>query len=212
MPKSNTIPISKQLASIKALGKGSELEKAIATAILVYNSCADNDGKVSKGEVMDLMPSQFQNFTQDDAMRMLDLDGDGEVDFMEFIEFITEVTTELQNMYIQNVLKYKRPPKFGAKTRSEKAIVTLIKVFYKYAGKGGDLFGLETKELRQLLRKEMPTLHPCLEGNNHFKEILSNLESRRTGTVDFKEFMSFVANFAVAVEFSFVNEPETDED
>ncbi|CAJ0937275.1 unnamed protein product [Ranitomeya imitator] len=52
----------------------------------------------------------------------------------------------------------------------------------------------------------------CLEGNNHFKEILSNLESRRTGTVDFKEFMSFVANFAVAVEFSFVNEPETDED
>uniref|UniRef100_A0A8C5PTA9 S100/CaBP-9k-type calcium binding subdomain domain-containing protein n=1 Tax=Leptobrachium leishanense TaxID=445787 RepID=A0A8C5PTA9_9ANUR len=43
---------------------------------------------------------------------------------------------------------------------TEKSIVTLIKVFYKYAGKGGDPLSLETHELRQLLRKEMPTLHP----------------------------------------------------
>ncbi|CAJ0937271.1 unnamed protein product [Ranitomeya imitator] len=61
----------------------------------------------------DLAPAHSAKTTglipfSDDAMRMLDLDGDGEVDFMEFIEFITEVTTELQNMYIQNVLKYKR--------------------------------------------------------------------------------------------------------
>ncbi|KAM3915703.1 protein S100-G-like [Leptodactylus fuscus] len=136
-------------------------------------------------------------------MMMLDLDGDGEVDFMEFIEFVTDV---------MNVMKYKRVPKFGAQTRSEKAIVALVKVFFKYAGKGGDPFCLETKELRQLLRKEMPTLHPCLEGNNHFKEILRNLESKRKGTVDFKEFMTFVANFAVAVEYSFVNEPDSDEE
>ncbi|XP_069592687.1 sentan isoform X2 [Ranitomeya imitator] len=191
------------------------VESAVYNLLGVFHKYSAKEGDnltLNRSELATLLESELPCCYRDDAMRMLDLDGDGEVDFMEFIEFITEVTTELQNMYIQNVLKYKRPPKFGAKTRSEKAIVTLIKVFYKYAGKGGDLFGLETKELRQLLRKEMPTLHPCLEGNNHFKEILSNLESRRTGTVDFKEFMSFVANFAVAVEFSFVNEPETDED
>ncbi|XP_044158417.1 protein S100-B-like [Bufo gargarizans] len=145
-------------------------------------------------------------------MMMLDLDGDGEVDFMEFMEFITDVTTELQDMYIHNVMRYRRPPKFGAQTRSERAIVALIKVFHKYAGKGGDPFCLETKELRQLLRKEMPTVNPCLEGNNHFREILSKLESNGRGTVDFKEFMSFVANFAVVVEFSLLNEPKMDED
>ncbi|KAM5148035.1 protein S100-B-like [Mantella aurantiaca] len=145
-------------------------------------------------------------------MSMLDLDGDGQVDFTEFIEFISDITTELQDMYLSNVQKYRRPPKFGAQTRSEKAIVALIKVFYKYAGKGGNPLSLETKELRQLLRKEMPTLHPCLESNTHFKEILQNMDSRRPGQVDFKEFMSLVANFAVAVESSFVNDPDSDDD
>ncbi|KAM9324438.1 protein S100-B-like [Gastrophryne carolinensis] len=145
-------------------------------------------------------------------MAMLDLDGDGQVDFMEFIEFITDITTELQDMYLHNVRKYKRVPKFGAQTRAEKAIVALIKIFYKYAGKGGDPLRMETKELRQLLRKEMPTLHPCLEGSDHFKDMLDNLNRRRTGEVDFKEFMTLVANFAVAVEYSFVNESDGDED
>ncbi|KAM4651991.1 protein S100-A5-like [Discoglossus pictus] len=143
-------------------------------------------------------------------MALLDLDGDGEVDFTEFIEFITEITTELQEMYIQNIMKYNRPPKFGARTLSEKAIVTLIKVFYKYAGKGGNRLCLETRELRQLLRKEMPTLHPCLEGNNQFRELLRTLD--RSGEVDFKGFMSLVANFAVAVEFTFVNPPSDEDD
>ncbi|XP_063794906.1 protein S100-B-like [Pseudophryne corroboree] len=145
-------------------------------------------------------------------MAVLDLDGDGEVDFMEFIEFVTDITTELQDMYIHNVRKYKRIPQFGAQTRLEKAIVALIKIFYKYASKGGDPFSLETKELRQLLRKEMPTLHPCLNGDNQYKEILQNMESKSRGQVDFKEFMSFVANFAVAVEFSFLNDVEMDDE
>ncbi|XP_077133987.1 sentan [Ranitomeya variabilis] len=100
MPKSNTIPISKQLASIKALGKGSELEKAIATAILVYNSCADNDGKVSKGEVKDLLPSQFQNFTQGqetkpkykELMKDLEEDSKGQMDFEDFMILLLSVT------------------------------------------------------------------------------------------------------------------------
>ncbi|XP_072277318.1 protein S100-A1-like [Pyxicephalus adspersus] len=138
-------------------------------------------------------------------MAILDLDGDGQVDFMEFTEFITDITTELQDMYLDSVQKYRSPPKFGAKTQAEKAIVALIKVFHKYAGKGGNPLCLETKELRQLLRKEMPTLHSCLESNSQFKEILQNMDRRRPGQVDFKEFMSLVANFAVAVECSFVN-------
>ncbi|KAM4721716.1 protein S100-B-like [Rhinophrynus dorsalis] len=138
-------------------------------------------------------------------MALLDLDGDGEVDFMEFIAFITDITTELQEMYIHNIVHYNRVPKFGAHTRSEKAIVTLIKVFYKYAGKGGDPLGLETRELRQLLRKEMPTLHPCLESNSQFKEVLRTLDSQQRGEVDFKEFMAIVANFAVVVQSTFSN-------
>nr|XP_009919355.1 PREDICTED: sentan [Haliaeetus albicilla] len=53
MPK--RIPIAKQLASIKALGKGSDLEKAFATVALVYNNSADPAGKLSKAETNSLL-------------------------------------------------------------------------------------------------------------------------------------------------------------
>ncbi|PKU34945.1 sentan [Limosa lapponica baueri] len=60
MPK--RVPIAKQLASIKALGKGSDLEKAFATAALVYNNSADHEGKLSKAETKSLLQTQFGGF------------------------------------------------------------------------------------------------------------------------------------------------------
>uniref|UniRef100_A0A8C9EMG7 S100/CaBP-9k-type calcium binding subdomain domain-containing protein n=1 Tax=Pavo cristatus TaxID=9049 RepID=A0A8C9EMG7_PAVCR len=62
MPK--RIPIAKQLASIKALEKGSDLEKAFATAALVYNNSADPEGKLSKAETKSLLQTQFSRFIQ----------------------------------------------------------------------------------------------------------------------------------------------------
>ncbi|KAM3915702.1 sentan [Leptodactylus fuscus] len=98
MPKSNAIPVSKQLSSIKALGKGSELEKAIATAVLVYNSYADNDGKINKAEAKDLLQTQFQNFTQGQETKpkykelMKDLEEDGQMEFEDFMILLLSVT------------------------------------------------------------------------------------------------------------------------
>ncbi|XP_069824888.1 sentan [Dendropsophus ebraccatus] len=100
MPKSNAIPISKQLASIKALGKGSELEKAITTAVLVYNAQADNDGKISKAEVKNLLHTQFQNFTQGqetkpkykELIKDLEEDSNGQMDFEDFMILLLSVT------------------------------------------------------------------------------------------------------------------------
>ncbi|MEE6501894.1 hypothetical protein FKM82_004350 [Ascaphus truei] len=93
MPKSGAIPISKQLSSIKALGKGSELEKALATTVLVYNSYSDSDGRISKAEAKDLLQTQFQNFIQGQETKpkykelISDLDGDkdGKIDFEDFM-------------------------------------------------------------------------------------------------------------------------------
>ncbi|XP_036593467.1 sentan [Trichosurus vulpecula] len=62
MPKS--IPISKQLSSVKALGKSSDLEKAFATAALIYNNSSDPDGKLSKSVAKNLLKTQFMNFIQ----------------------------------------------------------------------------------------------------------------------------------------------------
>ncbi|XP_074054929.1 sentan [Macrotis lagotis] len=59
-----SIPISKQLSSVKALGKGSDLEKAFATTALIYNNSSDPDGKLSKSVAKNLLKTQFVNFIQ----------------------------------------------------------------------------------------------------------------------------------------------------
>ncbi|XP_007500080.1 sentan [Monodelphis domestica] len=59
-----SIPISKQLSSVKALGKSSDLEKAFATAALIYNNSSDPDGKLSKAVAKNLLQTQFMNFIQ----------------------------------------------------------------------------------------------------------------------------------------------------
>ncbi|KAE8612615.1 hypothetical protein XENTR_v10012916 [Xenopus tropicalis] len=184
------------------------VESAVYSLLEVFHKYSAKEGdqlRLNRSELGVLLSQELPCCYRKDAMSMLDLDGDGEVDFLEFIEFITEITTELQEMYLQNIVQYNRVPKFGANTQSEKAIVTLIKVFYKYAGKGGDPLGMETRELRQLLRKEMPTLNPCLESNDQFKEMLRSLDRKHKGEVDFKEFMALVANFAVVVQTTFVS-------
>ncbi|XP_048346671.1 sentan [Sphaerodactylus townsendi] len=62
MPK--RVPISKQLASIKALGKGSDLEKAVTTLVLVYNNAADAEGKLIRSEAKKLLQTEFTHFIQ----------------------------------------------------------------------------------------------------------------------------------------------------
>lgn len=47
-----------------ALRKGSDLEKAFATAALVYNNHADPENKLSKSETKSLLQSQFWHFIQ----------------------------------------------------------------------------------------------------------------------------------------------------
>ncbi|XP_074861891.1 sentan [Carettochelys insculpta] len=91
MPKG--IPISKQLASVKALRKGSDLEKAFATVALVYNSSADPEGKLSKGESQTLLQTQFMNFIQgqeskpkyQEIISALEEDKDNKIDFEDFV-------------------------------------------------------------------------------------------------------------------------------
>ncbi|XP_015202603.1 sentan [Lepisosteus oculatus] len=59
---SKSMPVSKQINSVKALGKGSNLEKAIATAALVFYNSAGADGRLTKGEAKEMLLSQFQAF------------------------------------------------------------------------------------------------------------------------------------------------------
>ncbi|TFK11587.1 ephrin type-B receptor 1 [Platysternon megacephalum] len=110
MPKRT--PISKQLASVKALGKGSDLEKAFATAALVYNNSADPEGKLSKAETKTLLQTQFMNFIQgqeskpkyQEIISALDEDKDNKIDFEDFmilllsLALMSDLLQEIRNV------------------------------------------------------------------------------------------------------------------
>ncbi|KAG6936108.1 sentan, cilia apical structure protein [Chelydra serpentina] len=110
MPK--RIPISKQLASVKALGKGSELEKAFAIVAVVYNNSADPEGKLSKAETKTLLQTQFMNFIQgqenkpkyQEIISALDEDKDNKIDFEDFmilllsLALLSDLLQEIRNI------------------------------------------------------------------------------------------------------------------
>ncbi|NXH13609.1 SNTAN protein, partial [Bucco capensis] len=95
-----SIPIAKQLASIKALRKGSDLEKAFATAALVYNNSADPEGKLSKAETKSLLQTQFSVFMQGqenkpkykEIISALDEELENKMDFEDFMILLVSLT------------------------------------------------------------------------------------------------------------------------
>ncbi|XP_051062730.1 sentan [Phodopus roborovskii] len=111
MPKS--VSISKQLASIKALKKGSDLEKAIATVALIFRNSSDPDGKLGKATAKNLLQTQFRNFTEreeskpnyQDILSELDEHTENKLDFEDFM--ILLLSLAIVSDMLQNILSVK---------------------------------------------------------------------------------------------------------
>ncbi|XP_058534383.1 sentan [Ochotona princeps] len=114
MPKS--ISISKQLTSIKALKKGSELEKSIATAALVFKNSSDPDGKLGKATAKNLLQTQFSNFIEGqetkykyrEILAELDEQTENKLDFEDFMILLLSITVMsdlLQNIWSVKTMK-----------------------------------------------------------------------------------------------------------
>ncbi|XP_049719063.1 sentan isoform X1 [Elephas maximus indicus] len=108
MPKS--IAISKQLASIEALRKGSDLEKAMATFALTFRNSSDPDGKLGKTTARNLLHSQFGGFTEGQETKPkyrqilseLEEHMENKLDFEDFMILLLSVTVMsdlLQNIW-----------------------------------------------------------------------------------------------------------------
>ncbi|EFB25908.1 hypothetical protein PANDA_003479, partial [Ailuropoda melanoleuca] len=113
MPKS--ISISKQLASIKELKKGSDLEKAIATLALIFRNSSDPDGKLGKATAKNLLQTQFRNFTEGqetkpkykDLLSELDEHTENKLDFEDFMILLLSIaiiSDLLQNIWSVKIM------------------------------------------------------------------------------------------------------------
>lgn len=52
------------ISSFTALRNGSDLEKAIATAAMIFRNFSDPDGKLGNATAKNLLQTQFRNFTE----------------------------------------------------------------------------------------------------------------------------------------------------
>uniref|UniRef100_A0A2K6SE28 Sentan, cilia apical structure protein n=1 Tax=Saimiri boliviensis boliviensis TaxID=39432 RepID=A0A2K6SE28_SAIBB len=115
-PRKMSISVSKQLASIKALRKCSDLEKAIATTALIFRNSSDSDGKLEKATAKNLLQTQFRNFTEGqetnpkyrDILSELDEHTENKLDFQDFMIFLLSITLMsdlLQNIWSIKIMK-----------------------------------------------------------------------------------------------------------
>ncbi|KAM8758306.1 LOW QUALITY PROTEIN: sentan [Rhynchonycteris naso] len=113
MPKS--IPLSKQLASIKALKKGSDLEKAIATGALIFRNSSAPGGKLEKETAKNLLikfrnvrPEQETKPKYKDLLSELDQHTKNKLDFEDFMTLLFSIAMMsdlLQSMWNVKVIK-----------------------------------------------------------------------------------------------------------
>lgn len=90
----------------------SELEKAVVALIGVFHQYSGREGdkhKLKKSELKELLSNELPHFLEeireqeavDKVMEALDLDGDGECDFREFMAFVAMVTTACHEFFEQ---------------------------------------------------------------------------------------------------------------
>ncbi|XP_004619293.1 protein S100-A1 [Sorex araneus] len=91
----------------------SDLETAMETLISVFHTHSGKEGdkyKLSKKELKELLQSEFSGFleaqkdteTVDKLMKELDENGDGEVDFQEYVTFVAALTVACNEFFWEN--------------------------------------------------------------------------------------------------------------
>uniref|UniRef100_A0A2K6LKP2 Protein S100 n=2 Tax=Rhinopithecus TaxID=542827 RepID=A0A2K6LKP2_RHIBE len=92
---------------------GSELETAMETLINVFHAHSGKEGdkyKLSKKELKELLQTELSGFLDaqkdvdavDKVMKELDENGDGEVDFQEYVVLVAALTVACNNFFWEN--------------------------------------------------------------------------------------------------------------
>uniref|UniRef100_G1Q9C5 Protein S100 n=3 Tax=Boreoeutheria TaxID=1437010 RepID=G1Q9C5_MYOLU len=92
---------------------GSELETAMETLINVFHAHSGKEGdkyKLNKKELKELLQTELSGFLDaqkdadavDKVMKELDENGDGEVDFQEYVVLVAALTVACNNFFWEN--------------------------------------------------------------------------------------------------------------
>ncbi|XP_064210543.1 ictacalcin-like isoform X1 [Anguilla rostrata] len=88
---------------------------------------------------------------------------------------------------------FTQPNRVAEMSNLQKGMSMLISVFHQYSGKEGDSKTLTKGELTDLLNSEMGDIFGKASDKQALDKIFKSLDADKSGTVDFQEYVTFVA-------------------
>ncbi|KAM6435662.1 protein S100-A2-like [Liasis olivaceus] len=78
-------------------------------------------------------------------------------------------------------------------TPLEEALGRMVETFYKYSAREGDRYKLNKKEMKELLREEMPNFVKGKIDERGFELLMKKLDDNGDEELDFQEYAVFLA-------------------
>ncbi|KAL1259415.1 hypothetical protein QQF64_009992 [Cirrhinus molitorella] len=186
----------------------SDLERAMETLITVFHRYASkeigNASTLNRRELKMLMETELASFLKtqkdpaavDKIMKDLDSNGDGEVNFEEFVSLVVGLSIACEQLY----QKHKQAQAGGdMASKLEKAIVAIVEVFEEYAGTDEQKKQLSNAELLQLIKAQITSAEfKDKVDPDKIKEVMEELDKNHDGEVNFREFSQCIAGLARA--------------
>ncbi|KAL7382186.1 hypothetical protein ABVT39_018010 [Epinephelus coioides] len=185
----------------------SELETAMESLIKVFHRYASKEGRsgtLNRRELRELMENELSTFLMsqkdpaavDKIMKDLDTNGDGQVDFEEFVSLVVGLSIACEQCYQMHM---KKTSIIMSVSKLQMALGLLVTTFDEYASKDGDNKRLTKAEVKDLLKGELKDLLGKATDQAAVDSIFNKLDLNHDNSVDFEEFIIMFAAVATAL-------------
>ncbi|KAK2830513.1 hypothetical protein Q5P01_018444 [Channa striata] len=159
-----------------------------------------------ENELSNFLKSQKDPAAVDKIMKDLDTNGDGQVDFEEFVALVVGLSIASPRR-LTFTAYHPQISTSPATIMSEiqQAMALLISSFDRYSSKEGDRNTLSKAELKDLLENEFGSLLLNSSDKTGIDRIFNDLDRNKDNSVDFREFVTLVCSLTQLCHEYFVS-------
>uniref|UniRef100_A0A8C4RMQ0 EF-hand domain-containing protein n=1 Tax=Erpetoichthys calabaricus TaxID=27687 RepID=A0A8C4RMQ0_ERPCA len=77
------------------------------------------------------------------------------------------------------------------------ALAVMVDIFHEYASKDGNAHSLNKGEFKEMINAQFPHVFENSTDKEGIQKLMIDLDSDKSGEIDFSEYMTFLASLAV---------------